>query len=71
MILDRNLENSSLLMGKKARAYASRKVDVSSGACGSLFLAAFIFSPKYLTRASAKSEDRKRVVLGLRFVATI
>lgn len=45
---------------------------MSLGACGIWFLVAFISSLKYLgTASSAKSENRKRVVLGLRFVATI
>ena len=66
------VEHSPILIGKKVRTYARRRVNVSLGACGSWFLVAFISSLKYLgTASSAKSENRKRVVLGLRFVATI
>lgn len=41
------------------------------GACGSSFLAAFMFSLKYSSKSAAESEGRERVVLGLSIGTTL
>ena len=46
----------------KKQRIANRKVDLLLGACGSLFVVAFMFTLKYPLKSSAKSEVRERVV---------
>ena len=48
-------------MGEKGREYASRRVGVLVGVCGSSFLGAFIFPLKYSARSSVKREDTEEV----------